>query len=777
MIISICLVIIFVSICIAFGFLFLNKLAKINSLVYLIPFSISFGISAYIFICHLLSFLFGPKKSSLYSLAILLILSIILLIITYTNKKENKLITEISKDQLIFIFICSLVIDTCIFSSGYRYGMFDEAWHIPLATSIYHNDIYPPRDFLRPDYVLIYHFGGDLLAGAITHLCKIDILTSFELISGLFSGVLFLSLFSLAWVLTKSYRISLITGFCCFFGTGFLWLNTILGYSKNQEGYSFLNYFLRNGIYGTITNSVSLASFSSTSSIGYPVLIFCFLSFWLLIKNKNDLKKNIFNILSLIISLFSLSLFAGWLSLTFIVSISAYWIIATFIKLSKKENALTVSINIFIILSIFLLFNKLFGNQMYSPDEFLGRANIFNIALKKQFFTITAWNNSETGNALTAGVSCFSFRFVSAFGLSLILLPIVFVYLIKYKKDFSLLLFLSAALTMPLPLLFDFKLNPVDFNRLFGFGNIMLILLTTVGIHSLFPNIFQIKSVTLLYILSFCFSPLCGFILGTAFSPQIYLHPNFTKQAIQKLKEVHSLNEFIHKFAEINQNTITAKNAYREKYKNEITFFNKNGKPKDVAISSIQGIPIYSGVYTLIPSMTYGLKGQIYSSFDNIHPTIISTLDPHLISELNVKWVAYDEISKSKLNKDTQTLLNNKDLFKLAYSNYIMPESDKKVFYEIFHVEDLSKLIKEQKRRTAWILVNKDGFPIEIIGMFYPNISLFSSERNTLYYLQELHMLHPNLKNELITAQPIIIETTKQQLKESGLNIQLEEKF
>ncbi|GEM_PF-1922468 len=777
MITSICLVIIFLSICIAFGFLFLYRLGKINSLVYLIPFSVSFGISAYIFICHLLSFLFGPKRSSLYSLAILLVLSIILLIINYINKVENKLITEISKDQLIFVFVLSLVISICIFSSGYRYGMFDEAWHIPLATSIYHNDIYPPRDFLRPDYALIYHFGGDLLAGAITHICKTDILTSFELISGLFSGVSFLNLFSLAWLFTKSYRISIITAFCCFFGSGLIWFNAILEYIKNQGGSSFLTHFLRNGIYGTITNSLSSASFSSTSSIGFPVLIFCFLSFWFLIDNKNDPQKNIFNILSLTISLFSLSLFAGWLSLTFIISISAYWIIDTFTKLLKKEGVFTVSITIFIVLGIFLLFNKLFGNQMYSPDEFLGRANIFNIALKKQFFTITAWNNSEIGNALTASISCFSFKFFCAFGLSLILLPIVFIYLIKHKEKLSLLLFLSAALTMPLPLLFDFKLNPVDFNRLFGFGNIMLILLITVGIHSLFSNIFQIKSVTLLYIFLFCFSPLCGFIVGTAFSPQIYLHPHFTKQAIQKLQEAHSLNRFISKFIEINKDAIIAKNAYREKYKNEIAFFSKNGKPKDVAVSSIQGIPIYSGVYTLIPSMTYGLKGQIYSSFDNIHPTIISTLDPHLISELNVKWVAYDEISKSKLNKDVQALLNNKDLFKLAYSNYIIPESNKTVFYEIFHIEDLSGLIKEQKRKTAWILVNKDGFPIEITGMLYPSISLFPSERNTLYYLKELHMLHPNLKNELITAQPIIIETTKQQLKESGLNIQLEEKL
>lgn len=769
MFISLLLLSIFFTVCISFGFLFLYRLNKINSLVYLIPCSVSFGGSAFIFLCHLLSFLFGPKGASIYSLIVLTALSIILFFTAPTKKYKNNLIAEISKKQLILIFTSSLTISTCTFFAGYKYGMFDEVWHIPLGMSIYHNNIYPPKDFLRPDYKLIYHYGGDLLAGALTYICKTDILTSFELISGLFSGICFFSLFCLAWILTKNYKISFISSFCAFFGTGFFWICTILNYFKNQSQPNFIKYFFINGIHGPITNSASEASFTSTSSIGYPVLILCFLLFYFLITLKNDPKTKIFNIASLIISLFALSLFAGWLSLTFIISISAYWLI----KLFKKENILSLSINYLSIIGIFLLLNKLFGNQMYSAENFLGRANIFNIALKNQPFIITIWNNTEAINSLVTEISCFSFKFLSAFGLSLILLPFAIIYLAKNKNDFSFLLFLSAALTIPLPLFFDFKLNPVDFNRLFNFGNIMLILLITTGIGFLFPNFFRLKSFIFLYTFSFCFSSLVGFTLGTIFSPQIYLHPKFTELAFKKLKHIKSPDKFIKTIVEINKDAIIAKNVKREKYKDEIKFFNKNGKSNDVAISSLPGIPLYSGVYTLIPSMNYGLRDQIYSGFDNIYPTIISTLDPHLISELNVKWVAYDEVSKSNLSRNAQKILNNMNLFKLAYSNYIMPEPDKKVLYEIFHVEDLSSHLAKERQKTGWILVNREGFPLEIVKKLYNNISLFPSEKKALVHLKRLHLLYPQLKQEKITAQPIIISITEQQLKENMLSINL----
>ena len=66
----------FVLTCIIFGFVSLNKLAKITSLVFLIPFSVSFGFSTYIFTCHILSYCIGPQLASFSALILLLSLTI-----------------------------------------------------------------------------------------------------------------------------------------------------------------------------------------------------------------------------------------------------------------------------------------------------------------------------------------------------------------------------------------------------------------------------------------------------------------------------------------------------------------------------------------------------------------------------------------------------------------------------------------------------------------------------------------------------------------------------
>ncbi|OGI18789.1 MAG: hypothetical protein A3B68_06040 [Candidatus Melainabacteria bacterium RIFCSPHIGHO2_02_FULL_34_12] len=769
MFLSILLFLIFVALCFVFGFLYLNKVLKINSFLYLASFSYTFGICSYVFLCHIYSFIVGPKDSSYFALFTLPALSFLVFI---CFRKNNLIKKEISIKKLVFILSLALFFSICIFLSGFRYGMFDEAWHIPLVSSIYHNNIYPPRDFFRPDYALLYHFGGDLLAGAISNICRTKILTSFELVSGAFAGITFLSFFSIAWILTNNFRTSLISAICCFFGAGISWLNIIPRFANHPTVTDLIKNILGN-IQGTIVDAPSHLSYTSTSSNGYPALLLClFLTYILLI--KNDLKESFICTISILIPLCTLSLFAGWLSLTFILSI---FIFSLFYLILKKKDGINKVIYLFLLGLLFFILNKIIGNQMYDANEFLGRANIFNVILKPDPFTLTIWGNSKYNNELTHIISCFSWEFVSAFGFSLILLPVVIAYLIKYKNSFALLLFLCSATTMPLPLVFDFKLNPVDFNRLFGFGNTMLVMLISCGLGLMYPSLFKKKTIIAVYLIVFCFSPLSGFIFGSVFSPQIYLHPHFRQEAFKTLKNSNSIQDLVKNYIKINKMAIKAKNAYLDKFKNEIEFFKNNAKSGDVAISSLAGIPVYAGVYALIPSMTYGLKAQIYSNFDNIHPTIISTLDPYLLSELNVKWVAYDEISKSILKKETRDLLDNKKIFSPVYKSLIMPEPDKEVIYEIFHVEDLSEVLKSIKRNTGWILLNKEGFPLEITAMLYPNISLFSEERDALNYLKQLHSQHHELKNQLITAQPIVIDITRKQIEQSGLNIKLEEKF
>ena len=56
----------------SFGFISLSQLCKIKSLILLIPLSVSFGVSGFIFICHILSFFTGPQAASLITPFVLL---------------------------------------------------------------------------------------------------------------------------------------------------------------------------------------------------------------------------------------------------------------------------------------------------------------------------------------------------------------------------------------------------------------------------------------------------------------------------------------------------------------------------------------------------------------------------------------------------------------------------------------------------------------------------------------------------------------------------------
>src|SRR3989338_3083687 len=168
----------FISIIISFGFIFLSQAGKLKSLLVLTPLSASFGIASYIFTCHTLSFLIGPQLASKISIVILFLS--IMLILFFKRFALHKPETEVKTSKLTFLYLTATLISIFSFLAISRFGAFDKEFHIPLALTIFHNDIYPPRDFYKPDYVLLYHYGGDLLAGAISYFCNLEIFTSYE---------------------------------------------------------------------------------------------------------------------------------------------------------------------------------------------------------------------------------------------------------------------------------------------------------------------------------------------------------------------------------------------------------------------------------------------------------------------------------------------------------------------------------------------------------------------------------------------------------------------
>lgn len=746
------------------GFVSLSRLLKIRSLILLIPLSVSFGIAAYAFTCHILSFLIGSQKAAWFTLLIMAIKAICIFI---TTRKNSPVIEkEVSTVQLITVNIIAIIICSLTFIAVSKFGTFDRESHIPIAMTMFHNNVYPPRDCFRPDYVLFYHYGGDLLAGAIQYITNLDISISYELIATILSGTTFLSFFALCWLLTTSFKTSLVAGFCAYFGGGLLWLDAVIRYlTKNfppgVTSWSFLQTFLNLGIHGGINNAPSVLTFISTFDLGNPLLVCSFILFWKMIQEKN-IKSSVYFILFLTATLFVLFLTADWLYMTFWVTI------LPFIFFLWKDNKKQFIISTFIILFISILLNKSIGNALFLQDQTqaLGRTNIFDVGIKEHLVSVVSWGRITANVMSHQTISCFSWDFICELGLSLFLFPIALIYLIKTKSRLGYLLFLSSATTMPVPVIIDFKLNPVELVRLFSFGNTMLILLITCGTAFLYKSFIKNNLLIIPYIIVFCLSPFSQLIVGVIFSPHIYSNKFLVQTLCNDLNKTKSLSELISYLKSYSDYMFLVKNKITNTYKSEMDFFKLQAKSQDVALSIIHEIPSYTGVYSLIPAQRLIYWDQLYSSYNTLYETTFSTLDPYLLKELNIKWLLTSPELKSKLPKETLDALNNPNTFSLSF---ISPNK-----LEIYHVNDLGNILQTSTRKTAWMLINKSGYPV---SSGENKIVLFPSLKEALTELKSLQSITPALKKQLITAQAIIIQSLEKQIVSSNLNIKVEKRF
>ena len=673
---------------------------------------------------------------------------------------------EITAGQFITVGIIAAIICFLTLMAVSKFGTFDRESHMPIAMTMFHNNVYPPRDCFRPDYVLLYHYGGDLLAGAVQYITNLDISFSYELIAAVLSGTTFLSFFALCWLLTSSFKLSLLGGFCAYFGGGLLWLDAIFRYlTKNlpegTENWSFLQTFLNLGIHGGINNAPSVLTFISTFDLGNPLLVCSLILFWKMIQGEN-FKSSIYYIFFLTVTLFTLFLTADWLYVTFWAAV------LPFILILWKDNKKQFIISTFIILFILMLLNKTVGNALFLQDPLqnLGRTNIFDIGIKQQLFSVVSWGRLTSHVMNHQIISCFSWDFICELGLSLFLFPIALIYLIKTKNRLAYLFFFSSAVTMPVPVLIDFKLNPVELVRLFAFGNTMLILLITCGTAFLYKPFIKNNLVIIPYVIVFCLSPFSQLIFGAVFSPHVYSNKPLVQTLCNDLSKINSANGLISYLKAYSSYVHLTKDKIITTYKSEVEFFKLQSKPNDTALSTIHEIPAYAGVYSLIPAQRFVYWDQLYSSHNTLYETAFSTLDPYLLKELNIKWLLINTDLKGKLPKDTQDILNNSNIFSLAF---VSPNK-----LEIYHINDLENIIKTFSRKTAWMLINRNGYPVTSTEN---KIVLFPSLKDALIELKSLQSTNPILKKQLITAQAVIIQNLEKQIADSKLSIKVEKRF
>ena len=750
----------------SFGFSILKTFIKLNSLILLTTLSSIFGIASFLFLTHTIAYAIGPGSASTVSICILLIVSIVLLLL----KKKEILTVEKDISKKEFAILISIAILICIltFLGVYRYGSFDIDAHIPMALTMFHNNNYPPIDPFQPNYVLLYHYGGDLLAGSMYHLCNFEILRAYEMSSTMLSGITFLCFFSLGWLLSKNYKISFLAGFCSYFGGGLLWLDAIMRFiTKNLPpdwvNWSFLQTLLNLGIHGSITNPPSIIAFTSTSSLGNPLLIFSFIIFWKMLENKN-FKNSISHVYILLISLFVLYMAADWLFITFWVAVLPFLGILLF----KKDNHGLIPSLILLCVSGILV--KTLGNSLFLQDslQHLGRNNIFSLEIKEHLFIVDNFGRLMGSPMNYQKTWLFSWDFICEFGLSIILLPLTIIYLTKAKNLFAVLLFLSAITTMPVPLFVDFKINPVELVRLFGFGNSMLFILLTWSICSLYKSFLKNKLILTTFVIFVCASPLLQLGSSILFTPSALLNKQLIEGILQDVKPLKSFGDYVNYYKQYDSFVTNARYHTLKNYKDEIDFLKKHKELNDIALSTEFEIPPYAGIYSYISSRIFVYWDMLYSSNRTTYQIAFTTLDPYLLSELKIKWLIIKNNYKVQLPKDAIDNLGNKDLVKLVYT---------KNNFEIYKVIVKNDDLKNYERKTAWVLTNAKGQPLEITNLQTNKITLFPSYKASLLYLKEISQTNSGLKKEFFTAQPVSLITLESQINSNNLNIILDRRF
>lgn len=755
----------------SFGFIFLKRMVKIKCLVFLLPLSLYVGITVYLLLVHILAFHIGPKSSSIVSLYILFGLSIF--IFFQKQKTKEQLIPDISKKQLIVLFTIVLLFAIPTFLMYYEFGIGDKNLNYPLVLTLFHNDIYPPKDFFRPDQNLLYHYVPSLLPGAIHSFCRFPISLSYAIIDTIlhmYQSIIIT--FIVALILTRNFKLSLACAIINYLGGNLVWLDTIVRYLTNnlpayveERGWGFLEAFSSLGFRGGMIGSSSEGPMSIAVNIGAPIYSLSFFIYWMMVTEK----KLSANLLYFFILLISLNVLIMTEESLFI----AFWFGAFIYSLHLLLRKQWLQLLLTFLLALSLVISQ--GLVIHSPLSVFSkemethtRKSLYMIKLKENPFKVMSFRHLDDLDTIQY-VNFLSWDSLCEFGPRLMFIPFAVFYLIKTRHPLALMSFYAASMGFIISLLFEHPDHPDLLNRFFGFTAVFPFL-GLIAIGTLFRSLLLKRTVFMGYFSLCCIIPFIQLILGAIFTLNIWGYYGYMEQGMQYLRK----GEFSKYYEFIREETTYLDPVPLRKYKSSLNFLKDNSQSGDVAISSLFEAPVYAGLYTLIPPGIFHLKDSFFSKADNTYDVVFYTLDPHLLHELNIKWIFIDSKFKETITETAKNILSNKNICKLVYKCYNKETNEN---LEIYHIQNVKKHLKEFNRNTAWILTNDQSQPIEIVLMKQSKITLFPSAKKATSYLNSLLKNHPDLKKEFLIPKAVVVNIVENQIKESGSHISLVKEF
>lgn len=749
------------------GFLILRFLLGINSLIFLLPFSLVLGVSIFLDLIHLCDPLLGIQNGTFLSLIIIFLSTLSLLI--YNKKKLFEKIDNPLKLNQYFILLSTIlfvIVFTYLVSD--KWVMLDFKFHLSQVNNFVRTNRFPVGIPESPSLLIPYHYGFDLFCASISKLLGMSAISTFRLVIVLFSVITFLSGFALSYLLVSDLQAnsflsgskftnSFIGALLFYFSGNLLWLDAIFRYVFKifpvQSNWSIFKTACAIGFHGGIVNDISNACvFFASLSIGLGLSL---LLFFLYIK---FIQQEKFCIKTFVIMFFvSISLFhcAEYILYAFSLSVLLSPFISKILKekITFKENVLK-SFACFLYLPAVLFVNSL--TYIFESSKYTYMPAFLELELNTNLPFIETFGRFGNINE-HAFISLFSWDFISEMGLPFVFIVLIVIWMIKTKSKWCTFFLSFFLISFTSPFILYIKSSPPDSLRLLHPGLEMLNMFFAFYMLSLInkTNIKLLK-LTLNTSLILMIAPqLIKLILAGIFSLNIYLNYLFIDNInilIKNLiveKDISNFSSTVSYYV----STIKKSTISDDSDKRLAIYLDKNYIDGNCGFSmkstgfNLVGIPCYNPI-----------AGATCREFT--FATFLRTLDPYLGKEMNIRWIYIDPLTEGLLN-----ISELQNLIKLGLLKEVFSVSS--IFYpkplKLYEFIDLENYIKNNPRKTYWTYLRY--MTSDIIPISNQNgekvIYLFKSEKEADAYLKEMIKVNPLFKSYKPFTQAVDINMLK----------------
>lgn len=461
----------FLSIIISFGYVASSLFLRERKISILIPFSILVGLGGYMFFVNAISYLV-PIKQTIW--LVLVVFCIFAVYQIYTKGMEYfSPVIDFTKKELKILFGLALLVSTISGIVQLRAFDPDDRSHLIAASTISEGN-FPVMSPMDPDSRLPYHYGPDLLSGAMHNVTGIPLLQNYDVQIFFFSGVTFLLAFILAFGISGNFYVSIVAALFFFYGGSSLFLNAANGFSPLYHKYVLGENvvgawkFIADMVLPQLNHFYAYGIRSHTTAMGMPIMLaVIYLYFQFVDTRKAQIKNGI--IIGLFLGSIALSLETSFVILSFVLGLTLLWRIYLLIK--SKDSVVKQGY----VRSIKLLVSMLVTGSIVAILQGGLITNVFldgKIINKGQTFTlnhspllIPTLGLQEPGVQMTYS-PVLGPVFLKEFGLLLILFPIA-LYIFRRDKK---VLFLSVVgiVAFLLPFAVVYILTPGAMLRLFS---------------------------------------------------------------------------------------------------------------------------------------------------------------------------------------------------------------------------------------------------------------------------------------------------------------------